>query len=237
VHVDHVDIKWLESLTLEGRASYYHRAGAMKDMVQNHLMEAMALVLMEQPARMDAGSFRGVRVEGLRAVATPAAETMRSQTVRGRDTAGTIGTRQVPCYVDEPGVDPSRNTETYACRTLQVNSPRWHRGPVHPAFGQGSGGGLGRDRHPAVMDLPVAAERAPSRAGQMQEQFSPAPGRRHPRRVNPHICRTSNDAAVPALNLALGDGIPLAVVPGQEDPRKERLRCRREASWRWARWA
>ena len=82
LHVDHVDISWLESLTLEGRASYYDRAGAMKDMVQNHLMEAMALVLMDQPARIDADSFRGVRVEGLRAVATPAAETMRSQTVR-----------------------------------------------------------------------------------------------------------------------------------------------------------
>ena len=81
LHVDHVDISWLESLTLEGRASYYDRAGAMKDMVQNHLMEAMALVLMDQPARIDADSFRGVRVEGLRAVATPAAETMRSQTV------------------------------------------------------------------------------------------------------------------------------------------------------------
>jgi glucose-6-phosphate 1-dehydrogenase len=94
--VDHVDISWLESLTLEGRASYYDRAGAMKDMVQNHLMEAMALVLMEQPARMDADSFRGVRVEGLRAVATPAAETMPSQTIRGRYTAGTIGTLRVP---------------------------------------------------------------------------------------------------------------------------------------------
>ena len=125
VHVERVDISWLESLTLEGRASYYDRAGAMKDMVQNHLMEAMALVLMEQPARIDADSFRGVRVEGLRAVATPAAETMRSQTVRARYTAGTIGTRQVPSYVDEPGVDPSRNTETYASLTVEVDSPRW----------------------------------------------------------------------------------------------------------------
>ena len=125
VHVDHVEISWLESLTLEGRASYYDTAGAMKDMVQNHLMEAMALVLMEQPARMDADSFRGVRVEGLRAVATPAAETMRSHTVRARYTAGTIGSRQVPSYVDEPGVDPSRNTETYASLTVGVDNPRW----------------------------------------------------------------------------------------------------------------
>ena len=106
-HIDHVDISWLESLTL-------------KDMVQNHLMEAMALVLTGQPARLDADSFRGTRVEALRAVATPQAET-----IRARYTAGTIGNRQVPSYVDEPGVDPSHNTETYASLTVEANSPRW----------------------------------------------------------------------------------------------------------------
>ena len=125
VHVDRVDISWLESLTLEGRASYYDSAGALKDMVQNHLMEAMALVLMEQPARADADSFRSVRVEALRTVATPSAERMRSDTIRARYTAGTIGSRQVPTYVDEPGVDPSRDTETYASLTLGLNSSRW----------------------------------------------------------------------------------------------------------------
>ena len=68
VHVERVDISWLESLTLEGRASYYDGAGALKDMIQNHLMEAMALVLMEQPARLDADSVRSMRVEALRTV-------------------------------------------------------------------------------------------------------------------------------------------------------------------------
>jgi len=125
VHVERVDISWLESLTLEGRAGYYDTAGAMKDMLQNHLMEAMALVLMEQPARLDAHSFRDVRVEALRAVATPPAERMRTDTVRARYTAGAIGPRQVPSYVDEPGVDPSRDTETYASLALEVENPRW----------------------------------------------------------------------------------------------------------------
>lgn len=124
-HIESVDISWLESLTLEGRATYYDGAGAMKDMVQNHLMEAMALVLMEQPARIDARSFRDVRVEALRTVATPTAQRMRSDTIRARYTEGSIGTRQVPSYVNEPGVDPGRNTETYASLTLQVNYPRW----------------------------------------------------------------------------------------------------------------
>jgi glucose-6-phosphate 1-dehydrogenase len=125
VHVERVDVSWLESLTLEGRAGYYDTAGAMKDMLQNHLMEAMALVLMEQPARLDANSFRDVRVEALRAVATPPAERMRTDTVRARYTAGAIGSRQVPSYVDEPGVDPNRGTETYASLTLEVDNPRW----------------------------------------------------------------------------------------------------------------
>lgn len=125
VHVERVDISWLESLTLEGRASYYDRAGALRDMVQNHLMEAMALVLMEPPARLDADSFRSARVEALRAVATPSDDRVRSDTVRARYDAGTIGTREVPAYVDEPGVEGSRDTETYASVTLEIDSARW----------------------------------------------------------------------------------------------------------------
>jgi glucose-6-phosphate 1-dehydrogenase len=125
VHVERVEVNWLERLTVEGRASYYDGAGALKDMVQNHLMEVMALVLMEQPARLGPGSHRTVRVEALRAVATPRPERMRTDTVRARYTAGMIGSRQVPSYVDEPGVDPSRNTETYASLTVDVDNSRW----------------------------------------------------------------------------------------------------------------
>lgn len=129
VHVERVDISWLESLTLEGRAGYYDGAGALKDMVQNHLMEVMALVLMEQPSRIDDASFRGARVEALRAVATPSVQDMARKSVRARYTAGTIGSRRVPSYVDEPGVDPSRHTETYASLTVEVENPRWNGVP------------------------------------------------------------------------------------------------------------
>jgi glucose-6-phosphate 1-dehydrogenase len=62
-------------------------------------------------------------------VATPAAKAVPTPTFRARYTAGTIGTRQVPSYVDEPGVDPSRNTETYASLTVEAHSPRWDGGP------------------------------------------------------------------------------------------------------------
>ena len=172
MHVERVDISWLESLTLEGRASYYDGAGALKDMIQNHLMEAMALLLMEQPARLDADSFRSMRVEALRTVATPSAERMRSDTIRARYTAGEIGSRRVPSYVDEPGVDANRNTETYASLTVGVNSPRWDGVP----FTLRSGKALEADSAeiaihfrplPRLPDRPVSrgrAERAQDRS-------------------------------------------------------------------------
>jgi len=127
--VERVDISWMETLALEGRASYYDRAGALKDMVQNHLMEALALVLMAEPARFDANSIRDMRVEALRSVATPSPDWIRRHTVRARYTSGSIGSRKVVSYVDEPGVDPKRNTETYASVTLDVESARWEGVP------------------------------------------------------------------------------------------------------------
>jgi glucose-6-phosphate 1-dehydrogenase len=124
-HVERVDINWLESLALEGRAAYYDRAGAMKDMLQNHLMEALSLIVMEQPARIDSDSFRGNRVEALRCIPTPTLEQIQAGTIRARYTVGSVGSRQVPSYVDEPGVDPARGTETYADIDLAVQNARW----------------------------------------------------------------------------------------------------------------
>lgn len=125
LHIERVDISWLESLTLEGRAGYYDKAGALRDMVQNHLMEALALVVMEEPARIDPISFRDMRVEALRRVATLGAEEARGRSVRARYGEGAIGAREVPAYIREPGVDPGRDTETYASITLDVESARW----------------------------------------------------------------------------------------------------------------
>jgi len=125
-HVERVDISWLEKLALEGRAAYYDRAGALKDMIQNHLLEALSLLLLEQPARLDEPSFRGNRVEALRAVVTPTSEAILDGTVRARYSAGAIGPRQVPAYVDEPGVEASRGTETYAAVDLEVQNARWY---------------------------------------------------------------------------------------------------------------
>lgn len=140
--VEKVEIKWLEKLVLEGRAGYYDRAGALKDMIQNHLLEALSLVLMHQPARLDASSFRGARVEALRSIATPTTDDIQRGTFRARYAAGKIGDRNVPSYVDEPGVDPARNTETYARVELQVPTARWQ----DTRFVLSSGKGMPEDR-------------------------------------------------------------------------------------------
>jgi len=112
-HVARVDITWYESLGLEGRASYYDRAGALRDMIQNHLLQMLALVAMEPPRTMTERDLRDHKVEVLRATQPPPPEKMRAATRRARYSAGTAAGRQLPAYADEDGVDPDRGTETF----------------------------------------------------------------------------------------------------------------------------
>jgi glucose-6-phosphate 1-dehydrogenase len=141
-HVDRVVISWDETLTLEGRATYYDGAGALRDMLQNHLLQVLCLVAMEPPARFDEQSVRDARVAVLRAIASPTPDQVRRTSIRARYAAGTIGDRTVPAYVDEPGIDTSRKTETFAQLTLAIANWRWEGTP----FTIRSGKALARDR-------------------------------------------------------------------------------------------
>lgn len=141
-HVEQVEISWLETLALEGRAGYYDRSGALRDMIQNHLLMVLALFAMEIPTRLDQRPFRSSRAAVLYGVPSPTAEQIRIGSVRGRYTAGVVDGRRVPSYVDEPGVDPSRDTETYAAVTLGIHSRRWAGVP----FVLRSGKALASDR-------------------------------------------------------------------------------------------
>lgn len=132
-----VEITWNETLTLEGRAGYYDGAGALRDMLQNHLLMILTYVAMEEPTRLDERSVRDARAAVLRAVA----QASPKESIRARYTAGRIGERLVPSYVDEPGVDPSRQTETFAQLTLTVANSRWENVP----FILRSGKAFGRD--------------------------------------------------------------------------------------------
>ena len=107
-HISRVDITWYESLGLEGRANYYDRAGALRDMIQNHLLQMLALVAMDPPRSITERDLRDRKVEALRAVVPPKPDEMAKATRRARYTAGTVGGKELPAYADAEGVDPSR---------------------------------------------------------------------------------------------------------------------------------
>ena len=107
-HIHSVDIVWDETLTLEGRASYYDRAGALRDMLQNHLLQLLCLVAMEPPHTLTARDLRDRKVDVLRAVRALTPDEVARYTTRARYTAGRIGDRAVPDYTAEPGVDPDQ---------------------------------------------------------------------------------------------------------------------------------
>lgn len=141
-HVARVEIIWDETLALEGRATYYDSAGALRDMIQNHLLQLLCLIGMEPPFSLDEHDFRNRKVEVLRAVHRLAPEEVVQRTVRGRYSAGRIGDQELPAYVDEEGVDPTRGTETFAQVTLHINNWRWAGVPLILR----SGKALARDR-------------------------------------------------------------------------------------------
>jgi glucose-6-phosphate 1-dehydrogenase len=139
-HVERVEIVFDETLGLEGRAGYYDTAGALRDMLQNHLLQLLALVAMEPPHAIDDTTLPAHKADVLRAINPPAE--MARDTVRGRYTAGTVAGRRLPDYTDEDGVDPSRGTETYAEFTVTVDNWRWAGVP----FRLRTGKALGTDR-------------------------------------------------------------------------------------------
>jgi glucose-6-phosphate 1-dehydrogenase len=144
-HVEKVEIFFDEDLALEGRAGYYDRAGALRDMIQSHLLQVLAVLAMDAPARLDERDVRDRISTVLRSAKVP--EPFADSTRRARYTAGTIGERQVPDYTDEPGVDPSRGTETLAEITVLLSSWRWAGVP----FILRSGKALGTRRKEAVV--------------------------------------------------------------------------------------
>lgn len=147
-----VDIVFDETLALEGRAGYYDSAGALTDMIQSHLLLLCALVAMEDPARIDAKEFRDLVTHVLRATRLWGDDPVQASR-RARYTAGTVAGRSVPNYVDEPGVDPDRETETLAELTVRIDNARWTGVP----FRLRSGKALGADARRVVVQFrPVA---------------------------------------------------------------------------------
>ncbi|MFY1634043.1 glucose-6-phosphate dehydrogenase [Solwaraspora sp. WMMB335] len=158
-HIAGVDIVFDETIDAQGRASYYDHAGALRDMVQNHLLQLLTLVAMEPPLTVDPADLAVRKLDVLRAVRPIRDADVDRCTVRGRYTAGTVAgrgdEREVASYVHGPGVDPARGTETYAELTVHIDNWRWSGVP----FRLRTGKALARDRREIVIrftDVPHA---------------------------------------------------------------------------------
>lgn len=125
-HIAAIDVVWDETLALEGRAGYYDGVGALKDMLQNHLLQVLCLVAMEPPTSLAARDLRDRKVDVLRAVRPLSEDDIVRHTCRARYTSGRADGGLVPAYVDEDGVDPARRTETFAEIELRLDNWRWH---------------------------------------------------------------------------------------------------------------
>ena len=125
--VDHVQITVGESLGVEGRAGFYESAGAIRDIVQNHLLQLVALTAMEPPIAFDPESVRNEKVKVLRSLHTPGPKHI----VRGQYGPGDIEGAEVPGYREEEGVAPDSETETYVAGKLYVDNWRWADTPFY----------------------------------------------------------------------------------------------------------
>ncbi len=134
--VDHVQITVAESIGVEGRGDFYEEAGAVRDMIQNHLLQLLALVAMEPPASLDGGDVRGERLKLLRSVGPVSRERVGEVCVRGQYAEGEIGGVRVPAYRAEKSVSPQSFTETYAALRLEIDNWRWAGVPFYLRTGK-----------------------------------------------------------------------------------------------------
>ncbi len=129
-HVELVQITVAETLGVEeGRAAYYDGTGALRDVLQNHMLQVLALVAMEPPASLDAEALRNQKVDVLRALRLPAPEEVAYDCVRARYSAGEANGAAVRGYLDEEGVAPDSTTETYVALRAEISNWRWRGVP------------------------------------------------------------------------------------------------------------
>ena len=150
-HVDHVQITMAEDIGVGGRAGYYDGIGAARDVIQNHLLQLLALTAMEEPISFDAKDLRAEKEKVLSAVRLP--EDLSTVTARGQYSGGWQGGEKVPGFLDEDGMNPESVTETYAAMRLDIGTRRWAGVPFYLRAGKR----LGR----RVTEIAVVFKRAP----------------------------------------------------------------------------
>jgi glucose-6-phosphate 1-dehydrogenase len=152
-YVNHVQITAAESIGVEGRGAYYQEAGALADMIQNHLLQVMATIAMEPTASFRAASVRDERSKLLRSIRPMTPDETRVNAVPGQYGPARVGGEDLPGFRQEPGVDPRSGTDTYAAATFFVENWRWAGVPFYMRTGK----------------------RLPKRVTEIAIQFNPAP--------------------------------------------------------------
>ncbi|MFF9378347.1 glucose-6-phosphate dehydrogenase [Streptomyces griseoluteus] len=150
-YVDHVQITMAEDIGIGGRAGYYDGIGAARDVIQNHLLQLMALTAMEEPIAFDADALLTEKLKVLKSVRLP--DNLGEHTVRGQYAAGWQGGEKVVGYLDEEGIDPKSKTDTYAAIKLEIDNRRWAGVPFYLRTGKR----LAR----RVTEIAVVFQRAP----------------------------------------------------------------------------
>jgi len=137
-HIDHVQITVLETVGVEGRWNYYDQYGALRDMVQNHILQLLCLVALEPPAKLDPDAVRDEKVKVLRSLKPITGRDVLSKTVRGQYADGSIDGQPVPGYTRESGGRTS-DTETFVCVEAEIENWRWAGVPFHLRTGKRMG--------------------------------------------------------------------------------------------------
>jgi len=135
-YVHHVEITSAESIGVEGRGGYYDGAGALRDMLQNHLLQVAAITAMEPPSSMDADSIRNETVKVLQSLKPIEKEDVPRQVIRGQYTASTMPGESIPGYREEKGVNHDSRTETYVALKFYIDNWRWGGVPFYIRTGK-----------------------------------------------------------------------------------------------------
>jgi len=135
-YIDHVQITVAETVGVEHRGGYYDQTGALRDMVQSHLLQLLCLIAMEPPVSFNAGEIHHKKLEVLRAIRPIPPDQVSAYAVRGQYGRGRIATGEVPGYREEPGVDPQSNIETFVALKLFVDNWRWQGVPFYLRTGK-----------------------------------------------------------------------------------------------------
>ncbi|QKI88095.1 glucose-6-phosphate dehydrogenase [Thiomicrorhabdus xiamenensis] len=135
-YIDHIQITHAEDKPVGTRAGYYDTSGAMRDMIQSHLLQLLALVAMEPPASMEAEALRNEKVKLLQSVRPILKKNVHNQAYRAQYAEGSVNGEQVPAYLQEPGVDKNSVTETYAALKLYIDNWRWAGVPFYIQTGK-----------------------------------------------------------------------------------------------------